>query len=251
MVAVVEMTLSRRVILILQFNDGVLFRTKRFVPDYRYTQAFSWSGDADELVLLDITRRPSADSRRKFLELLETYHRRGVDIPVTAGGHVRSWEMAQENLRAGGDKVVVGYGGRDCYEEIAGQAGCQALVAGIDHEKLDVRIEQNTIRAGIPAEDACAEAQRLGAGEILLTCIERDGSLSGYDLSSLRQIRSWVRCPVVVAGGCGSWSHIREAFEAGADGAATSNIFHLNETAMRSCKQWLKANYDGPIRAAA
>ena len=245
------MTLCRRVILILQFNDGVLFRTKRFQPDYRYTQSFSWSGDADEIVFLDITRKPNKASRAKFLSLLEKYGRGGVSIPVVAGGHVRSWQMARENLNCGADAVVVGYGGRNCYEEIAGQAGCQALVAGIDHEKLDVRIEQNTIRAGIPVEEACAEAQRLGAGEILLTSIERDGSLGGFDLSNLRRVRSAVKTPLIVAGGCGSWSHIREAFEAGADGAATSNIFHLNETAMRSCKQWLKTNYDGPIREAA
>ena len=247
------MTLSRRVILILQFNEGVLFRTKRFVPDYRYTQAFSWGPDADEIVFLDITRKPDAKSRRKFLSLLEKYGRDGVNIPVVAGGHVRSWQMARENLNCGADAVVVGYGGRDCYEEIAGQAGCQALVAGIDYDgNGEIRGTVAGSRSHNETIDVVVqEAQKLGAGEILLTSIERDGSLSGFDTGMLREIRGIATCPLVVAGGCGSWSHIREVFEAGADGAATSNIFHLNETAMRSCKQWLKANYDGPIREAA
>ena len=224
--------LAKRVIICLTFVEGVLFRTKRFIPDYRYTQSHCVAGDADELVLLDITRTGAWPG---FPDLVARYCRR-LDLPATAGGNVRSWEYAKMLLNSGCDKVVVGYGGKDCYEEIASQVGRQSLVSGIDTEGRN---------AGDPAT-AC----RLGAGEVLLTSVERDGSLSGYDLSMLRRPIESNSVPVIIAGGCGSWQHMREAFEAGAAGAVTSNIFHQSETAMRSCKQWLSQNYSGPVRPA-
>jgi cyclase len=229
--------LARRVILSLLFVDGVLHRTKRFKADYRYTQAFSWAGDADELLLIDVTRQPSAESRAKFHFLVEKYCRIA-DLPMGVGGNVRSMDEAVRLLNLGCEKVLIGWGGRDLYEPLAKRVGCQSVVAGIDHEGL----AEQTVQAA-------RQAQESGAGEILLTSIKRDGSLSGYDLPVLREVVASVCVPVVVAGGCGSWGHVGAAFEAGASGAATSNIFHLNATAMRACKTWLAQNYAGPIRA--
>ena len=236
--------LARRVILCLTFDQGVLMRTKKFQADYRYTQAHCVAPDADELVLLDITRSGPWPA---FPDLVSRYCRR-LDIPATAGGNVRSWAYAKQLLNSGADKVVVGYGGKDCYEEIAGQVGSQSLVAGIDTGRHPRGLHGDAVSA------ACRDAEDRGAGEILLTSIDRDGSLSGYDLAGLRGAildgRRPRRTPVIIAGGCGSWSHMREAFEAGAQGAVTNNIFHQNEIAMRACKQWLAANYSGPIRPA-
>ena len=231
--------LAKRVILILPFVDGVLFRTKRFVPDYRYTQAFSWSGDADELVFLDITRHRTAESRLKFLKILEKYGR-DVDIPMYSGGGIRSFSDAVENINAGGEGIVVGYGGARIYEEIAAKIGCQALIAGIDYTKDGVSIDQGRCAPGETVEQAAAEAIRLGAGQVLLTSIDRDGSLSGFDCQAIGAYRQRFTVPLIIAGGCGSWGHFKEAFEAGADGAATSNIFHLNPTAVRACKTYLR-----------
>jgi cyclase len=234
--------LARRVILSLLFVDGVLHRTKRFKADYRYTQAFSWAGDADELLLIDVTRQPSAESRAKFHFLVEKYCRIA-DLPMGVGGNVRSMDEAVRLLNLGCEKVLIGWGGRDLYEPLARRVGCQSVVAGVDYG----------MGSGgdwaISAVSEAKEAQARGAGEILLTSIERDGSLSGYDLPILREVVASVCVPVVVAGGCGSWGHVGAAFEAGASGAATSNIFHLNATAMRACKTWLAQNYAGPIRA--
>ena len=236
--------LARRVILCLTFDSGVLMRTKRFVADYRYTQAHCVAGDADELVLLDISRTGAWPG---FPELVARYCRR-LDLPTSAGGNVRSWAYAKQLLNSGADKVVVGYGGKDCYEEIAGQVGSQSLVAGIDSGRHPRGLHGDAVPT------ACRDAEDRGAGEILLTSIDRDGSLSGYDLAGLRgAVLDGDRAcgvPIVIAGGCGSWPHMREAFEAGAQGAVTSNIFHMNETAMRACKTWLTANYSGPIRPA-
>ena len=226
--------LAKRVIICLTFVEGVLFRTKRFVPDYRYTQSHCVAGDADELMLLDITRTGAWPG---FPDLVARYCQR-LDLPPTAGGNVRSWEYARRLLNSGCEKVVVGYGGKDCYEEIASQVGSQSLVAGIDTEGSNA------------SNSAIKDSVERGAGEILFTSVARDGSLGGFDLSLLRQATSVCSVPIVIAGGCGSWQHMREAFEAGAAGAVTSNIFHQSETAMRSCKQWLSQNYSGPVRPA-
>lgn len=231
--------LCRRVILLLTFNDGVLFRTKRFVPDYRYTQAYSWSGDADEIMLIDVTPNPTPESREKFIELDRLYCHR-INIPQAIGGHVDSVEYAKRLINNGSEAVVIGWKYRSIYEACAKEFGSQAVVAGIHYDESN--------RATV--SDICRDATARGAGEILLTSVDRDGSLAGYDLPCLQSVADAVSVPVVVAGGCGNWQHMREAFEAGAAGAATSNIFHLNETAMRACKQWLAANYDGPIRPA-
>lgn len=207
-------------------------RTKRFRADLRYTQSHCVATDADELCLLDITRSGPWPG---FPNLVETYCRR-IDIPCTAGGNVRSWNYAKQLLNSGCDKVVIGYGGKEIYEEVAANVGSQSLVAGIDTSGRN---------AGDPQE-----AVRLGVGEILLTSVERDGSLSGYDLSLVQSAIRSTTVPVVIAGGCGGPPHMRAAFEAGANGASTSNIFHQSETAMRACKTWLTQNYSGPIRPA-
>lgn len=263
------MALSRRVILSLLFNDGVLFRTKKFVADYRYTQAYSWSGDADEITLIDVTRNPSPESRERFYSIVERYCREA-DIPMSVGGNVRSLDEAIRLLNAGCEKILIGWGGRDLYEPLALRVGCQSVVAGIDFDGAEV-IERNGAadcgsegsldddrlspalglhgpgRVDIAA--AASEAERRGAGELLLTSIARDGSLAGYDLQALRATDS-VGVPRIIAGGCGSWRHMVEAFETGAAGAATSNINHIRPSAMRACKQYLAANYSGPIRPA-
>jgi imidazole glycerol-phosphate synthase subunit HisF len=230
--------LAKRVILQLCFVEGVLFRTKRFNADLRYTQAFSWSGDADEMVLVDISPTPW----EPWPDFIADYTlRKGVDIPVCANCRIPDVEYARKILNYGADKLLIAYKRRSIYRDISEAFGAQALVAGIHYGS-------ETSAADVCLD--CIGAEGRGAGEILLTSIERDGSLSGFDIRTLRDAVSQLHSPVVVAGGCGSWQHMRQAFEAGASGAATSNIYHLSQTSMRSCKQWLSQNYSGPVRPA-
>ena len=238
--------LAKRVIICLTFDQGVLCRTKRFKGDYRYTQNWSWAPSADELVLVDVTRDGPWPG---FAHLVERYCRDSA-LPMTIGGHVRSGQQAAILFNSGADRILVGYGGRWQYEEIAGRWGAQALVAGIDYDNEGrVKSDHGVItEGGTGPTEACREAEARGAGEILLTSIERDGSLAGYDLPTLQCVVGTVRLPVVVAGGCGNWRHMREAFEAGASGAATTVINHFSQESMRGAKDWLRANYDGPIR---
>ena len=233
--------LAKRVILGLTFNEGVLMRTKRFVPDYRYTAAFSWSPDADELVLIDVTPQPTHESNSIFLGIVEKYCRDS-GLPMTVANHIRTADDAKPLFDRGADRVLVSWKGRDCYEEIAGRWGSNALVAGIDYrsESSDSDATEQKILA------VCNDLR--GAGEILLTSIERDGSLGGYDIPTLRRVSGSVKTPIIVAGGCGGKIHIKEAFEAGAAGAVTTVIHHFAPSALRGTKEWLVKNYDGPVR---
>lgn len=211
-------------------------RTKKYHPDFRYTQAFSWSENADELVMVDVSRNRD-DSI--FLPLVEKYCRNS-GLPMTIANHIASAEDAAPLFDCGADRVLVSYKRKHCYEEIAGRWGSNALVAGIDYRS------NSTAECG---EDKIMgqigfwgkETEILGAGEILLTDIDRDGSLLGYDLSTLRACRAATTASIIVSGGCGNVFHVQEAFQAGADGACTSVIHHLSDTSMRGWKQHLTA----------
>lgn len=235
--------LAKRVVLLLTFNESVLMRSKTFHPDYRYTQGWAACDDADEVTLLDITRgRPDPS----FPDLVAKFARK-LTVPCSVGGHVRSLDYARKLLNSGADKIVVGWSGREAYEQLAYQWGRQVLVAGIDHDDHGcVRGNDRNLA------EVAREAQTRGAGEILLQSVPRDGSLTGYDLPNLQQTVASVSIPVVVGGGCGKWADMGAAFRMGAQGAATSVIHHLAPSAMRACKQWLKTNCpDIEIREAA
>ena len=221
--------LKVRVIITLTFNDGVLFRTKKFVPDYRYTQNYLSVDSVDEVFLVDITKTgPSAAS----LKAMERYSD-NCFAPVTMGGWVRSVDDVKKLFDIGADKVVIGRAGREnpgLLMKIAQKWGNQAVVLG-----LDVHGDDN--QAVFMAE----KAHLAGAGEILLTDVERDGSLLGYNLDLLRRVACTSTVPVVISGGCGGWRHMKEAFDNGADGCTTSVIHHFAETSLSAFKKALSS----------
>jgi cyclase len=236
--------LKRRVIITLQFNDGVLFRTKQFRPDYRYTQAFLGSENADEVTIIDITRYemiPPLAERKSFVDAAMGYSR-FCYTPLTIGGGIRTMDDVHFALtEIGADKALINtefHNELDFIGLLAGKYGAQAVVAGIDVDQDGyVKCDQNETY-GFQQDPVtwARTVQKEGAGEIFLTSIERDGSLRGYDLELLRKVVAAVDVPVVIAGGCGGYHHMAEAFDAGADGAATSNIFHLTDTSLKNFK---------------
>jgi cyclase len=236
--------LKRRVIITLQLNDGVLFRTKQFRPDYRYTQAFLGSENADEVTIIDITRYetiPPLEERTSFVDAAMGYAR-FCYTPLTIGGGIRTMDDVHFALtEIGADKVLINtefHNELDFIGLLAGKYGAQAVVAGIDVDQDGyVKCDQNETY-GFQQDPVtwARTVQKEGAGEIFLTSIERDGSLRGYDLELLRKVVAAVDVPVVIAGGCGGYHHMAEAFDAGADGAATSNIFHLTDTSLKNFK---------------
>ena len=225
--------LKPRLIWQMMFDDGVLVRTKRFVPDYVYTRAFLGFEAADEVLLLDITRSgPSEASRRVMAEYADRCF-----VPATMGGNIHTLDDVKLFFDIGADKVVVGRSALTLCDGVASKWGCQAITVGVDSRTY-------------PDLDLVAMASVLrlrGAGEILLQSVGRDGSLRGYDIDLLKRMAAVVDCPVIIGGGYGGWRHAREAIDAGASGCAMSNIFHLTEAHMRLVKHNL-AEEGVPVR---
>jgi imidazole glycerol-phosphate synthase subunit HisF len=232
------MSLKHRVIICLLINDGVLFRTKKFTPDYRYTANFVGAGSVDEIIMVDITRSgPSEASKQAMAAFAEKCF-----VPITMGGHIKSLDDVKKYMDIGADKVVVGRGALEdlgLVTQIDHKFGRQAAVVACDVLDGNVCSGADNWESFISPENWAGAAESAGAGEIFLQSVERDGSLSGYDLETLKSVVAAVKIPVVVGTSCGSAQHMREAFEAGASGAATANIFHFTETSMRGFKQQL------------
>ncbi len=233
--------LAKRVILSLTLNDGVLFRTKRFIPDYRYTLNFVDMELADEIVLLDITR-PGAErdlSSRGAQDYIDRLF-----LPVSCGGGVSDIARAAHLLHdVGADKVVVNteaFRQPEFITQIAHKFGSQACVVSIDVKDWHVRIDQGREETGVHVLEWAREAVCRGAGEILLMDIDRDGSLMGMNLELVNAVSSKVSVPVIAVGGCGNWSHMHEAFDAGADAVATQVIHHFTTPSLKAAKTFLR-----------
>lgn len=238
--------LKQRLIVILTLNDGILYRTKRFKPDYRYTINFVDSGLVDEVILLDITR-PGMGDRKNFYRTLEEFSDRSL-VPLTVGGGIRSLDDAKRLLAYGADKVVVNTGAVErpgLITEIAELMGAQSVVLAIDAWKwedggYEVFSDFGAKGAWDSPHRWARKAVELGAGEILVTSIQRDGSLLGYDNVLNRQVVDAVTVPVLCAGGVGNWQHLVEALNEGVSGVCVSNIFHMTETSLRAAKEHMK-----------
>lgn len=201
---------------------------------------------ADELVLLDIT---ATHERRETVVSLARRVADEVFIPFTIGGGVRSVADAQAVLDAGADKVSVNSAALErpaLIEELARTFGCQCVVVAID-AKADGRGGWEAFLAGgrrPTGRDALAwarEAAERGAGEILLTSMDRDGTTSGYDLQLTRAVCAAVGVPVIASGGAGEVRHLAEALQAGADAVLCASIFHYGRHAVAQVKEALAA----------
>lgn len=238
--------LAKRLITVLTLNDGVLFRTKQFEPDYRYTLNFVDAWSIDEIVALDVTR-PGGGDRRHFYEAMEDLARRCF-VPLACGGGVRSVDEVRRLLRLGADKVVLNTGAveqPDLVSEAAELFGAQCVVVSIDARRgadgaYEVRTAFGTRPTGMTPPEWARRAEALGAGEIMITSIERDGSLEGYDNELNRSVSNAVGVPVLVSGGAGNWQHFSDGFRlGGASAVCTSNIYHFTESSIKSAKRFL------------
>jgi imidazole glycerol-phosphate synthase subunit HisF len=248
--------LRKRLVTILTFNEGVLFRTKLFKPDYRYTANFVDTWSVDEIVVLDVTRpvEGAAIDRGQFHEVLRSLARRCF-VPLSAGGGVRNHEDVRRLLARGADKVVVNTGALERPElitEIAESFGTQSVILSIDARRAgdgyEVMSDFGSRPTGLAPETWARRGAELGAGEILVTSIERDGSLSGYDIALCRRVVDNVDVPVLISGGAGSWSQFVEGIaQGGASAVCTSNIFHFTEASLASAKNFM-AKAGIPVR---
>jgi len=209
----------------------------------------------DELIVLDITassegRSPDFTEVREFST--ECF------VPLTVGGGVRSIEDIKQLLRAGADKVSINtaaYEQPELISEAAERFGSQCVVASIDARKnpdgsYRCMSLSGTHDTGIGAGEWAEKVERLGAGEILITSIDRDGTMEGYDLELIRQITTRVRIPVIASGGAGNYKHMFEALDCGkAAAVAAASIFHFTEQTPLEAKKYLAA-HGIPVRNA-
>jgi len=241
--------LARRIIPCLDVAGGrvvkgVHFTSLRDAGD-PVEQAARYDADgADELVFLDISA--SNEARRTTLDRVSRVAE-SIFIPFTVGGGIRAVSDAGEALRAGADKVSVNTAAvRDpsLVTRLAESFGTQCIVAAVDVKQLGGRLTVmvNGGREETPLEaiDWIRQLERLGAGEILLTSMDRDGTGAGYDLALLRAAASAVSIPVIASGGAGRLEHLAEAFEAGAHGVLAATIFHFQGSSLPEARAYLR-----------
>ena len=244
--------LRRRVIACLDVADGRVVKGTRFVDlvdegdPPELAERYADEG-ADELVFLDITAAP--ERRGTLLDIVERTARRAF-IPLTVGGGVRSVSEMRDVLRAGADKVAINTAAvadPTLINRCAGRFGRQAVVVAIDARSVAPGAWEVVVKGGRQATglDAVAWARRaadLGAGELLVTSIDRDGTGSGFDTDLLRAITSGVRVPVIASGGAaGPDDFVAAVRDGGADAVLAASIFHRRIHAIADVKAAMAA----------
>jgi cyclase len=235
--------LSKRIIPCLDVKDGRVVKGVNFVDlkdagdPVETARAYSLEG-ADEIVYLDITA--SIEKRSAMLEIVVKTAEQ-VFIPLTVGGGIRNIEDIRLLLRSGADKVSLNTAAIEnpgLVEEASEEFGTQCIVVAIDakinHKPPAKQWEVYTYGGrkpvGLDAVEWAKKTEGLGAGEILLTSMDRDGTLDGYDLELTRTISEAVNIPVIASGGAGNLEHLYDAFTQGkADAALAASIFHYGE----------------------
>jgi cyclase len=202
---------------------------------------------ADEVVFLDITA--SLEKRRTLKELVRRVAV-NLDIPFTVGGGIRTMSDARQVLCNGADKTAVNTAALidpGLVSRLADVFGSQCVVVAIDAKRAkgsyEVYSHSATRRTGRDAVGWAREAERLGAGELLVTSIDRDGTKMGYDTELLGSITSAVNIPVIASGGCGRLEHFLAALrDANCDAALAASLFHYRELTVREVKDYLQEN---------
>lgn len=200
------------------------------------------SRQVDELCILDIAA--TKEGRSPNLSLIEGLSEKCFS-PISVGGGVRSVQDVRRLLNAGADRVIIGTAAHEnprLIHDIACTVGSQAVTVSIDVKAGTVWTRSGTVNTGMDPLTYAALAEKNGAGEILLTSIERDGTMEGYDLALIAKIAYSVNIPVIAAGGCGTYQHMLEAIEAGADAVAAGAMFQFTDQTPKGAAEYLAAH---------
>ena len=242
---------TKRIIPCLDVHNGRVVKGVNFVnlrdagDPVEIAAAYDRAG-ADELVFLDITA--SSDARETVVDMVRKVAEK-VFIPFTVGGGIRSVDDFRALLREGADKISINSSAiqnPDLIREAADKFGSQCVVVAIDAKRREDNSGWNIyknggrIDVGIDAIAWARMAEQLGAGEILLTSMDCDGTKAGYDIELTRQIADRVSIPVIASGGAGTKEHFYEALtKGGADAALAASLFHYNELEIKEVKEYL------------
>ncbi len=243
---------TKRIIPCLDVNGGRVVKGVNFVnlidagDPVEIAEAYDKAG-ADELVFLDITA--SSDARETVVDMVRKVAEK-VFIPFTVGGGIRTVEDFKAILREGADKISVNSAAINnprLISEAADKFGSQCVVVAIDAKRRadgsgwNIYKNGGRIDMGIDAVEWAIQADRLGAGEILLTSMDCDGTKAGYDIELTRIISENVSIPVIASGGAGNLEHFKDALSEGkADAALAASLFHFKELEIKEVKEYLR-----------
>ncbi|MCG6867190.1 MAG: imidazole glycerol phosphate synthase subunit HisF [Gammaproteobacteria bacterium] len=248
------MTIAKRIIPCLDVDAGRVVKGVRFVDivdagdPVEVAERYDREG-ADEITFLDITA--SSDDRDTIVHVVEEVAAE-VFIPLTVGGGIRKVEDIRLMLTAGADKVAINTAAvfnPDFVQQAADKVGSQCIVVAIDAKQVasdpprwEIFTHGGRKPTGLDAVEWAGKMERLGAGEILLTSMDRDGTRSGFDLELTRAIGGALRLPVIASGGVGNLQHLVDGVTAGeADAVLAASIFHFGEYTIRQAKEYMAA----------
>lgn len=243
---------TKRIIPCLDVKNGRVVKGVNFVnlqdagDPVEIAAAYDKAG-ADEVVFLDITA--SSDERKTVVHMVRKVAER-VFIPFTVGGGIRTVDDFKELLREGADKISINSSAinrPELISEAADKFGSQCVVVAIDAKRREdgsgwnIYKNGGRIDVGIDAIEWAARVQKLGAGEILLTSMDSDGTKSGYDIELTKKISETVSIPVIASGGAGKPEHFYEALtDGGAEAALAASLFHYKELEIKQVKEYLR-----------
>ena len=242
--------LTKRIIPCLDVKNGQVVKGKSFV-DLKYAgnpvklARKYYEYGADELVFLDITA--SYEKRKIMIGLVEKVAKQ-IFIPFTVGGGISTIEDIRNLLKAGADKISINTAAINnpgLLKEAAEKFGSQCIVVAIDAKKIknkwEIFVKGGRQATGFDAVEWAKKVQELGAGEILLTSMNKDGKKEGYDLELTRKISESVNIPIIASGGAGSLESIAKVFSEGkADAALAASIFHYKKYSIKQVKRYLQ-----------
>jgi len=249
--------LSKRIIPCLDVKDGRVVKGIHFVElkdvgdPVECAKNYNNQG-ADEIVFLDIT---ATHENRDTMADVVLATAKEVFVPLTVGGGIRTIEDFKKLLRAGADKISVNSAAVKnpaLISEASDKFGSQCVVVAIDSKRIDgtfhVVIQGGRIDTGLDAISWAKEVEALGAGEILLTSMDTDGTKQGFDIELLNAIGEAVNIPIIASGGCGTLEHFSEVFEqSNADAALAASLFHYGERTIDTVKKHLE-EHNIPVR---
>ena len=244
--------LCKRIIPCLDVKDGIVVKGTNFVNLREAGSAVElaeryYEEGADELVFLDITA--TLEKRKTLIELVEEVSK-VIRIPFTVGGGISKVEDIEKLLNAGADKVSLNSSvvkNPNLIAEASKYFGSQAIVVAID-SRTTKNLHKVFVKGGTEETDLqtiswCKKVQELGAGEILLTSMNKDGTKSGYDIELLKILSNELTIPVIASGGAGTKEHFLEAFEkANVDACLAASLFHYKELEIFELKKYLQTN---------
>lgn len=240
-----------RIIPCLDIKDGMVVKGINFVnlkvagDPFESAKVYGQEG-ADEICVLDISA--SVEGRRASLDMIRRIAR-NVFVPISFGGGVRTPDDVREYLRCGADKVSINTAAVEnpqLIRECALAFGSQCVVVAIDAKrvgkKFEVFIYSGKKPTGLDAIDWAKRVEELGAGEILLTSIDRDGTQEGYDIELTGKVLEAVSIPVIASGGAGTMEHFLEAGKIGVSACLAASLFHYGKIRIRELKEYLSRN---------